>query len=140
MGIAVLITTETDENIKLYYMVRRRQELYAHGFAAEHALYYFNSKKQGELDFLLEYDNHVLPIEVKSGKDYARHNALSNVMGNDEYDIPQAYVFCNENVQVNSRVAYLPIYMIALLEQMAVEENIYHFDLTGLSPFHGFNP
>ena len=109
------------------------QELYAHGFATEHSLYYFNSKKQGELDFVLEYDGHVLPIEVKSGKDYARHNALSNVMGNEEYDISQAYVFCNENLQENARVAYLPIYMIAFLEQLAVKDTIYRFDLTGLA-------
>ena len=108
------------------------QELYAHGFAPDHFLYFFNSKKQGELDFVLEYDNRVLPIEVKSGKDYARHNALSNVMDNPEYDIPQAYVFCNENVQVKERVAYLPIYMITFLEQQPVADHVYKFDLTGL--------
>ena len=108
------------------------QELYAHGFAPNHFLYFFNSKKQGELDFVLEYDNRVLPIEVKSGKDYARHNALSNVMDNPEYDIPQAYVFCNENVQVKEQVAYLPIYMIAFLEQQPVADHVYKFDLTGL--------
>ena len=108
------------------------QELSAHGFATEHALYYFNSKKQGELDFVLEYDGHVLPIEVKSGKDYARHNALSNVMANKEYDIPTAYVFCQENVEVRGRVTYFPIYMIAFLEQMTVGENVYQFDLAGL--------
>ena len=113
------------------------QELYAHGFALDHFLYYFNSKKQGELDFVLEYDNRVLPIEVKSGKDYARHNALSNVMKNPEYGIQQAYVFCNENVQVKEPVAYLPIYMIAFLEQSPVADNIYKFDLTGLQAENG---
>ncbi|MCF0199380.1 MAG: ATP-binding protein, partial [Bacteroidaceae bacterium] len=53
------------------------QELYAHGFAEnrQHFLYYFNNKKQGELDFVVEYNENALPIEVKSGKDYARHNA-----------------------------------------------------------------
>lgn len=108
------------------------QELYAHGFAAEHSLYYFNSKKQGELDFIVEHDNNVLPIEVKSGKDYIRHNALSNVMKNTEYDIPYAYVFCNENVQKKGRIFYLPIYMTAFMEQTQVEEAIYKFDLSSL--------
>lgn len=112
------------------------QELYAHGFAVEHSLYYFNSKKQGELDFVVEYDNHVLPIEVKSGKDYARHNALSNVMENKGYDIPYAFVFCQENVEVKERVTYLPIYMITFLEQIPVEDNVYRFDLTGLKKPH----
>ena len=130
---ARLLNKDTNINYGAIYENLVAQELYANGFATEHALYYFNSKKQGELDFVLEYDNQVLPIEVKSGKDYARHNALSNVMGNQEYDIPYAYVFCNENVHVKDRVTYLPIYMIAFLRQMDVDENVYHFDLKGLS-------
>ncbi len=75
------------------------QELYAHGFAQNHDLFYFNSKKQGELDFVVEQHGEVLPIEVKSGKDYERHRALSNVMTNPEYAIPRAIVFCQDNVQ-----------------------------------------
>ena len=109
------------------------QELYAHGFAMGHSLYYFNNKKQGELDFVIEYDNHVLPIEVKSGKDYDRHNALSNVMGNQEYGIPFAYVFCQENVHIKGNITYLPIYLITFLEQTQVGESIFLFDLRGLN-------
>ena len=108
------------------------QELYAHGFAEQHALYYFNSKKQGELDFVVTYDGHALPLEVKSGKCYERHNALSNVMNSSEYELPSAYVFCMENVRVNGKVTYFPIYMTAFLEQNQSEERIYQFDLTGL--------
>lgn len=109
------------------------QELYAHGFSIEHSLYYFNSKRQGELDFVVEYDNHVLPIEVKSGKDYNRHNALMNVLENKEYDIPFAYVFCQDNVHVVENVVYFPIYMIAFFEQIKVEQNVYKLDLSGLN-------
>ena len=43
----------------------------------EHELHFFNSKKQGELDFVIAQNGKVIPIEVKSGKDYERHNALS---------------------------------------------------------------
>lgn len=50
--------------------------------ACEHDLYYYNNKKRGELDFLIEYDGEVLPIEVKSGKDYKVHRALSNIIDN----------------------------------------------------------
>ncbi len=110
------------------------QELYAHGFAKEqHSLYYFNSKKQGELDFVVEYDNNVLPIEVKSGKDYERHNALTNVMENKEYNVPSALVFCQENVHTNGNITYYPIYMLAFFEQMRGKEEVYKFDLTGLA-------
>ena len=110
------------------------QELYAHGFteAQQHSLYYFNSKKQGELDFVVEYAGNMLPIEVKSGKDYERHNALSNVMENKEYAVPIAYVFCQENVQIKDRVVYYPIYLITFFEQMQAEESIFKFDLAGL--------
>lgn len=110
------------------------QELYAHGFARDqqHSLYYFNSKRQGELDFIVEYNNDVLPIEVKSGKDYERHNALSNIMGHKEYGVPRAYVFCQDNLSVRGKIAYLPIYMATFLEQTEVTDQIYKFDLTGL--------
>ncbi len=109
------------------------QELYAHGFAKEmHSLYYFNSKRQGEVDSAVEYDNHVLPIEVKSGKDYERHNTLNNIMGNKEYDIPSAYVFCQENVFRKDKNTYYPIYMITFFRQIETKEEVYKFDLTGL--------
>ena len=104
------------------------QELQAHGFE----LYYFNSKKQGELDFIIEKDGHTLPIEVKSGKDYQRHNALSNVMGNPDYGIPRALVFCNENVSTSGNIVYLPIYMVAYLKKKFIGEVIYDVDLDGI--------
>ena len=105
------------------------QELQAHGFE----LYYFNSKKQGELDFIIEKDGHTLPIEVKSGKDYQRHNALSNVMGNADYAIPRAIVFCNDNVSVNGNITYLPIYMVAFLKKETIGDIIYNIDLSSVT-------
>lgn len=48
------------------------QELKARGVY----VYYYNSKKLGELDFVIEYEGNVLPIEVKSGKDYYVHSAI----------------------------------------------------------------
>ena len=100
--------------------------------AGQKSLYYFSSKKQGELDFVVEYAGNMLPIEVKSGKDYERHNALSNVLENEEYAVPMAYVFCGKNVQTKGRAIYYPIYMIPFLEQVQAEEEVYKFDLTGL--------
>lgn len=48
--------------------------------AKGHKEYYFNSKQQGELDFVIELDGKVVPLEIKSGKDYKRHSALNNVL------------------------------------------------------------
>lgn len=127
-----LLSQDTNINFGSVYENLVAQELCAHGFYQQHSLYYFNSKKQGELDFVVEYDNNVLPIEVKSGKDYERHNALSNVMANVEYDVPQAYVFCQENIHTKEKIIYYPIYMITFFENIQAEEKIYRFDLTGI--------
>jgi hypothetical protein len=105
------------------------QELKAHGFD----LYYFNSKKQGELDFLVEHQGSVLPIEIKSGKDYTKHAALSNVMSNPDYAIPKAYVFHNGNVSTAEKVIYYPIYMLMFVQKEKMPEDmIYRLDLNVL--------
>jgi hypothetical protein len=64
---------------------------------------------------------------VKSGKDYERHRALSNVMANEEYAIPRAIVLCQDNVQVNDNVTYLPIYMLMFMQHEQKEDVIYKF-------------
>ena len=123
-----LLTDAKSINYGSIYENAVAQELHAHGFD----LYYFNSKKQGELDFVVEKGGKTLPIEVKSGKDYQRHNALTNVMANEDYQIPQAYVFSNGNVRQEGRVLYLPIYMTAFLEKQMPINVVYKVDLEGL--------
>ena len=124
-----LLNREKDINFGSVYENAAAQELKAHGYD----LYYFNSKKPGELDFVIERGGNVLPIEIKSGKDYQRHAALDNVMGNRDYAIPTAYVFQNDNLRVEDRVAYLPIYMLMFLQKEQIPESmIYNPDLSGL--------
>lgn len=108
-----LLNREKDISFGSVYENAAAQELKAHGFD----LYYFNSKKQGELDFVIERGGDVLPIEIKSGKDYQRHAALENVMGNKDYAIPVAFVFQNDNVSDNGKIVYLPIYMLMFLQK-----------------------
>ena len=107
-----IIMCETNINFGAIFENFAAQELHAHGYT----LYYFNSKKQGELDFVVEHDGRVLPIEIKSGKDYKRHNALSNVTTNAEYDIRSAVVFSNSNYEQIENVAYWPVYMLMYLQ------------------------
>ena len=104
------------------------QELHAHGFE----LFYFNSKKQGELDFVIEKGGKVVPIEVKSGKDYQRHNALNNVLANPDYQIKEAMVFSNSNLNRANKTIYLPIYMTAFLKKASMSPITYTVDLSGL--------
>ena len=102
------------------------QELHAHGWH----LYYFNSKKQGEVDFLLEQDAEIIPLEVKSGKDYQRHVALTNLLANDEYGIKRAIVLTNSNMAVRGNILYAPVYMTMFLRHRpSVEPIIYHPEL-----------
>ena len=102
--------------------------------ACEHDLYYYNNKKRGELDFLIEYDGEVLPIEVKSGKDYKVHRALSNIMDCGEFNLNKALIFNNSNLKVEGKLTYAPIYMAMFLKQEIKEEDsIYKIDLSELN-------
>jgi predicted AAA+ superfamily ATPase len=77
----------------------------------EHSLYFYNSKKHGEIDFVIESDNGIASIfEIKSGKDYKRHRALSNILKVDNYEFDDVVVFSSNNVSVKDGVSYLPIY------------------------------
>lgn len=124
-----ILNHEKDINFGSVYENAAAQELKAHGFD----LYYFNSKKQGELDFLVEHQGNVLPIEIKSGKDYTKHAALSNVMANAAYAIPEAFVFHNGNVSTSGRVSYYPIYMLMFIQKDRPQEDmIYRLNLDAL--------
>jgi len=106
-----ILQGKTNINYGAIYENAVAEELHVHGWN----LYYFNSKKQGELDFLLERDAEIIPLEVKSGKSFERHNALGNVLQNPEYNIQQAIVLCNDNLSVDGKVTYAPIYMLMFL-------------------------
>lgn len=102
--------------------------------ACEHDLYYYNNKKRGELDFLIEYDGEVIPIEVKSGKDYKVHRALSNIMDCGEFNLNRALIFNNSNLKVEGKLTYAPIYMAMFLKQeIKDEDSIYKIDLSELN-------
>ena len=104
------------------------QELVAHGLEP----YYYNNKKRGEVDFVVELGGAVLPLEVKSGKDYESHRALSNIMACEEYDLPEAIVFNNDNLRVAGKIVYAPIYMVMFLEKSQAAPSYYKVDLSGL--------
>ena len=90
------------------------QELVAHGFK----LHYYDNKKKGEVDFLVDdHDNlTVLPLEIKSGKNYTEHSTLTNFLETADYGINRAVVFSNEReIFKKKRVTYLPIYYCMFL-------------------------
>lgn len=87
------------------------QELHAHGYPS----YFYNNHKLGELDFVIEHNGSVLPIEVKSGKDYYTHSALDKATYNEEYQVKESYVFANCNIEEKDKIIYYPIYMCAFI-------------------------
>ncbi len=112
-----IVSKEKDINKGAVYENVVAQELHAHGYP----LYYYNSKKKGELDFVVEHSGRVLPIEVKSGKNYEKHSALDNVMATQEYGIREAYVFTNDNVKTDGKLTYFPIYMVMFLQDDSID-------------------
>ena len=115
-----ILNHETNINFGAIYENLVAQELTAHGYD----LYFYNNKKLGEVDFLLESDGKVIPIEIKSGKDYYRHAAIDNLLANKDYNIESGYVFCNNNIKVDKKITYYPIYMIMFLEKKVLPEDI----------------
>ncbi len=113
-----MLSDNQDINYGSLYENVVAQELKAHGFKQ---LYYYNSKKFGELDFVIEYSGKVLPIEVKSGKNYQRHSALSNIMEISNYSIEEAFVLSNYNVEVKGNLIYYPIYMLMFIKNDNIE-------------------
>lgn len=102
-------------NLGSVYETVVAQELRAHGFH----LFYYDNKKHGEVDFLIDERGHltILPLEIKSGKDYRIHSALDNLLSVKEYHTHEALVFSNaREVEQQGRITYLPIYYISFIE------------------------
>ena len=112
-----IVNKESDINKGAVFENVVAQELHAHGYP----LYYYNSKKQGEIDFIVEQNGKSLPIEVKSGKAYNKHSALSNLLDVKEYGIEEAFIFTNDNVKIEGKFNYLPIYMVMFLRDEPME-------------------
>ena len=102
-------------NLGSVYETVVAQELRAHGFN----LYYYDNKNNGEVDYLIDDADQltVLPLEIKSGKDYAIHRALNKLLKIKEYSIHQGFVLSNEQkVYQENGITYLPIYDIMFFE------------------------
>jgi len=99
------------------------QELHAHKFP----LHYYDNKQKGEVDFLIDdfKSLKVLPLEIKSGKDYTQHSALSKFLSDAEYHIDRAIVFSNERqVFKKEGIVYMPIYYSMFLQRDMEGENV----------------
>lgn len=123
-----LIQKNAEVNNGAHFENAVAQQLTANGFD----VYFCKKKNIGELDFVIEMDGRVVPIEVKSGKDYKRHNALDHFMEVPNYHMEKAYVLSTGNVEVDGKICYLPIYMTYLLKEEKIGKMIVDLDMSGL--------
>ena len=111
-------------NLGSVYETVVASELAAHGYK----LFYYDNRTKGEVDYLIDDYNSlsVVPIEVKSGKDYTVHSALNHFVSNAEYHIQTAFVLSNaREITAKGKITYLPIYDIMFFENQPAEENTY---------------
>ena len=120
-NIAPIMKDERSINLGSVYESVVAQELKAHG----HDLFYYDNAKKGEVDYLVNNvaGMTVLPIEVKSGKDFTSHKALDKFLADKEYNIPSGIVLDNEReVYTKDNVTYMPIYYVMFIERAEIPE------------------
>ncbi len=113
-NIRAVLDTEKSINLGTVYESVVASELKAHG----HKLYYYDNRNKGEVDYLVDdYDSlSVIPIEVKSGKDYTVHSALNSFVSDESYNIKSAVVLSNERKIIHKgKITYLPIYYVMFM-------------------------
>ncbi len=69
------------------------------------------------MDFVVDSHGEILHIEVKSGKNNRKLTALDNIMKIENYEIEEAFILPNENVDRKEKLIYFPIYMIMFLNE-----------------------
>lgn len=112
-NILPIVNDDLSINLGSIYETVVATELYAHN----HNLFYFDSKKVGEVDFIIDdYNNtSALPIEVKSGRDYTQHRGINNLM-DEKYKLERGIVLSNNReILIENKLIYMPIYYAMFL-------------------------
>lgn len=116
-NIRAILDDERSINLGVVRETVAASELVAHGYK----LYYYDNGHNSEVDYWIDdYDSlSAVPIEVKSGKDYAIHSALNKFTSNEDYHIQKAYVVSNERtITTKGKTTYIPIYYIIFLAEI----------------------
>lgn len=110
-NINAIMEDKTGVNLGAVYETVVAQELRCHGYN----LYYYDRKKVGEVDFLIDdYDSlSIIPLEIKSGSDENNFRALPKIVDDKNYHIQNAYVLSNKReINIEGKIVYMPIYLI----------------------------
>ena len=101
----------------------------ANGFT----LRYLNKRQIGELDFVVQQNGEVIPIEIKSGKNYKSHAAIDNALNVRDWKLNKGIVFCMDNIQKAEKVTYFPWYLVMFFKPSELTQpTLVDIDLSGL--------
>ena len=121
-NIRAVLDDERSINLGSVYETVVASELIAHRYK----LFYYDNRDKGEVDYLIDdYGSlSVVPVEVKSGKDYTVHSALSNFTKNEAYNLKKAYVLSNEREIIKKdKIIYMPVYYVMFFENLTSRSN-----------------
>jgi predicted AAA+ superfamily ATPase len=105
------------------------QQLKANGFS----LNYYDGKKTGEIDFVIQNGMGIELLEAKSGNDYRLHSALDKIRKVEGWRFECAKVFCKGNVEKENGIQYYPWYMVMFMTvNQRPKEMKYEVDLSAL--------
>lgn len=113
-NVAPLLDSSLDANLGPLYETFAAGELSAHG----HELYYFDRRKEGDVDFLVNNyaDSCPLPIEIKSGRGSLNYSALPKMLACENYHIKYGCLFSNNReVALDGKILKMPIYMMMFI-------------------------
>lgn len=68
-----------------------------------------------EIDFLLQYHNQIIPVEVKSGKS---HNHISLTKFHEKYNNEISICFSLDNLKKDGNIVNIPLYLVEYLDQI----------------------
>ena len=91
------------------------QMLAANGFP----LYFYKPTQTLELDFIIRFEDSVVPIEVKSG-DNVRSKSLSSILARDK-NVTKAIRLSARNVGEENGIISIPLYMVYLIRQDLIQ-------------------
>ncbi len=88
------------------------QELTSHGY---NQLFYWTSKSDAEVDFILESESNIFPVEVKSGMN---RNLKSLRSYSDKYNPDKIFRLSPRNLIQSDNFINIPLYAVILLKKL----------------------
>ena len=74
-----------------------------------------SSANRMEIDFLIRRGDRICPVEVKSGRNYARHSSLDKFRAKFGDRIGDSFILYTKDVMDGGGIVHLPLYMAPLL-------------------------